>query len=82
MYEPGMKMTKEIYPAVARSKGTTAARAERCMRHSIEAAWERGSMEYQNKWFGYTIDPDRGKPTVGEYVATMARLKREGIGAD
>lgn len=73
----GRMMTKEIYPAVARAAGSTSARVERCMRHAIEKAWSRGSIEAQRKWFGYSIDPERGTPTVGEYVARLARICRE-----
>ena len=49
----------------------------------IESAWRRGTIEVQNKWFGNTINPNTGKPTVGEYVATVARICGEGLpGAD
>lgn len=83
MYVPGMLMTKELYPALARATGSTPSRVERSMRHSIESAWLRCPIEVQNKWFGNTINPNTGKPTVGEYVATVARICGEGLpGAD
>ena len=77
MYEPGMAMTKELYPALAKAVGSTGARVERCMRHSIEKAWSRGSQGAQMKYFGYSIDPQTGKPRVGEYVARLARVCHE-----
>lgn len=70
-------MTREVYPGIARTRGTTASRVERCMRHSIEKAWGRGDVEAQAKYFGFSIDPGKGKPTVGEYVARLARLCHE-----
>jgi two-component system response regulator (stage 0 sporulation protein A) len=76
-YEQGMSLTKELYPAIAKAAGSTPARVERAMRHSIETAWVRGDLDAQRRYFGCTIDPQRGKPTVGEYVATMARICRE-----
>ena len=78
-YRPGMAITKELYPAIAKAHDTTPARAERCMRHSIETAWARGSDLGQLKWFGYTIDPGRGCPTVSEYVARLAKLCHEAV---
>ena len=83
VYEPGMRITKELYPALARAVDSTPSRVERSMRHSIESAWLRSPIEVQNKWFGNTINPNTGKPTVGEYVATVAMICREGLtGAD
>lgn len=83
VYEPGMGLTKELYPALARAVDSTPSRVERSMRHSIESAWLRSPVEVQIKWFGNTINPNTGKPTVGEYVATVARICREGLtGAD
>ena len=77
-YDAGCRMmTKEIYPAIAKAHGTRATAIERMMRHSIEKAWSRNDMEAQVKWFGSSIDPERGKPTVGEYVARLARICRE-----
>jgi two-component system response regulator (stage 0 sporulation protein A) len=47
------------------------------MRHSIERAWERGSIKAQETYFGYSIDPNTGRPTVSEFVARMAKLCHE-----
>lgn len=82
MYRPGMSMTKELYPAIAKAVGSSPSRVERCMRHSIETAWSRGSMTAQLRFFGYTVDPQKGRPTVGEYVAAMARRVHEVEGAE
>ena len=82
LYRPGMSMTKELYPGIAAAVGSTPSRVERSIRHSIETAWQRGSTEVQLRMFGYTVDPQRGKPTVSEYVATMARLIHESESAE
>ena len=81
-YEPGMTMTKDLYPGVAKAVGSTGARVERCMRHSIEKAWMRGSEEARLRYFGNSIDPQSGRPTVGEYVARLARLARQAGGQE
>lgn len=77
MYEPGMALYKELYPAVAKAVGSTASRVERCMRHSIGKAWMRGSTDAQRQYFAFSIDPASGWPTVGEYVARLARICHE-----
>ena len=73
-WEPGMSMTKELYPIVARKCGSTPSRAERAMRHAIATAFERGSIDTINGLFGYSLSPDKGAPTVSDFVARMARV--------
>ena len=77
LYRPGVSMTKELYPAIAKAAGSTTQRVERSMRHSICTAWQRGSFDAQLRYFGCSVDPERGVPTVGEYLARMARICHE-----
>ena len=65
-------MTKELYPAVAREFDTTPSRVERAIRHAIEVAWDRGSLDILVKWFGYTVSNTKGKPTNSEFIALVA----------
>lgn len=65
-------VTKELYPMIADKYQTTPSRVERAIRHAIELAWDRGNVELMNKFFGYTIDVDRGKPTNSEFIAMVA----------
>ncbi|KLU61380.1 stage 0 sporulation protein A [Peptococcaceae bacterium CEB3] len=65
-------VTKELYPMIAEKYETTPSRVERAIRHAIELAWDRGNIELMNKFFGYTIDVDRGKPTNSEFIAMVA----------
>lgn len=71
-------VTKELYPAIAEKYNTTPSRVERAIRHAIELAWDRGNIELINKYFGYTIDVDRGKPTNSEFIAMVADRLRVG----
>lgn len=71
-------VTKELYPMVAEKYDTTASRVERAIRHAIELAWDRGNVDMMNKYFGYTIDIDRGKPTNSEFIAMIADKLRIG----
>jgi two-component system response regulator (stage 0 sporulation protein A) len=65
-------VTKALYPAVAKKFSTTASRVERAMRNAIETAWNRGNIETLQKFFGYTIATDKGKPTNSEFIAMIA----------
>ncbi len=65
-------ITKQLYPSVAKSFGTTPSRVERAIRHAIEVAWDRGDLETLQKFFGYTVSNAKGKPTNSEFIAMIA----------
>ena len=69
-------ITKGLYPAVAKDFNSTPSRVERSIRHAIEVCWTRGDYEVLTEYFGNTVDPDRGKPTNGEFIARMANIIR------
>jgi len=71
-------ITKELYPSIAEKYETTPSRVERAIRHAIELAWDRGNVEMMNKFFGYTINIERGKPTNSEFIAMIADKLRMG----
>lgn len=71
-------VTKELYPTVAQKYQTTPSRVERAIRHAIEVAWSRGNIDAIHRFFGYTVDYERGKPTNSEFIAMVAdRLRME-----
>ena len=75
-------VTKVLYPAVAKKFATTPSRVERAIRHAIEVAWDRGDLETLQKYFGYTVNSCKGKPTNSEFIAMIAdhlSLKRKSI---
>ena len=57
---------------MAKQFATTTSRVERAIRHAIEVAWDRGDLETLNRYFGYTISRQRGKPTNSEFIAMIA----------
>jgi len=65
-------VTKELYPTIALKYQTTPSRVERAIRHAIELAWDRGNVDMMTKFFGYTINLERGKPTNSEFIAMVA----------
>ena len=65
-------VTKVLYPEVAKRFGTTPSRVERAICHAIEVAWDRGDIETLQKYFGYTVNSAKGKPTNSEFIAMIA----------
>ena len=65
-------VTKVLYPEVAKRFNTTASRVERAIRHAIEVAWDRGDLETLQKYFGYTVNSAKGKPTNSEFIAMIS----------
>ena len=63
---------KALYPDVAAYFHTTPSRVERAIRHAIEVGWSRGNIEVLEKYFGYSTNPNRGKPTNSAFIATIS----------
>lgn len=65
-------VTKILYPEIAKKNYTSSSRVDRAIRHAIEVAWGRGSLEVIDELFGYTISTGKGKPTNSEFIALIA----------
>ena len=66
------QITKQLYPDIAKTFGTTPSRVERAIRHAIEVAWSRGQIDSVDGIFGYTVSAAKGKPTNSEFIAMIA----------
>lgn len=66
------RITKLLYPEIAKRYKTTGSRVERAIRHAIEVAWTRGNIDTIDEIFGYTISASKAKPTNSEFIAMMA----------
>ena len=66
------RITKELYPGIARRFDTTASKVERAMRHAIEVAWTRGRLDAVNQMYGYRVFAREDKPTNGEFIAMVS----------
>lgn len=69
-------ITTHIYPMIAQHFDTSSRRVERSIRHAIETTFNAGDYQAIYEIFGNTIDPQRGKPTNGEFVAQLAERVR------
>ncbi len=65
------QITKSLYPKIAFKYNTTPSRVERAIRHAIEVAWLRGNAGLINELFGYTVNPEKGRPTNSEFIALI-----------
>jgi two-component system response regulator (stage 0 sporulation protein A) len=65
-------VTKELYPAVAKTFSTTPSRVERAIRHAIVTAWARGNAEMLRSFFYCQPGSKTGRPTNSEFIATIA----------
>ena len=66
------RITKELYPSIARRFDTSASKVERAMRHAIEVAWSRGRLDAVNRMYGSKVFSPEDKPTNGEFIALVA----------
>lgn len=75
-----------LYPMIAQRHGMTAAGVERSLRLWVESTWMHGSLEALNRFFGASVDPEKGKPTNREFLCgvqawltqAMQRLRQQG----
>lgn len=65
----GGRITKEIYPAVARLYGANSAQVERAIRHAIDRSWERGMLQDSG------LFQSGKRPSNGEMIMTLAARK-------
>lgn len=70
---PGIK-TCQIYKDVAALVNTTNYRAERSIRHAIERGFDNLDPETIFRYFGNTISPSKGKPTIGQFISRICHL--------
>lgn len=78
--EDGMyihNITFGLYPQLAATFDTTAARVERAIRHLVEVVWARGDLDTLQRYFGNTVGPERGKPTNSEFIARLVNVARQ-----
>ncbi len=71
---------KGLYALVAKTCNTTPPSVERAIRHAIETAWERCDYDVLIGYFGNTVNPDKGKPTNGEFIARVSNIIRGELG--
>ena len=64
-------LTHGLYPLIARRHGLSPAAVERSLRLCVESIWSRGSIDALDRFFGASVDPERGKPTNREFLCRL-----------
>lgn len=72
-------ITTKFYPQLGEKlgNGNSGSKVERAIRHAIEVAFNNVNPVVLYSYFGNTINPNKGKPTNKEFIATMAQHIRE-----
>lgn len=60
-----------LYPLIAQRHGMTAAAVERSLRLCVESTWMHGSLSALERFFGASVDPEKGKPTNREFLCRV-----------
>ena len=66
------RITKELYPGVAKRFGATPSKVERAMRHAIEVAWNRGRLDTVNRMYGHRLFEKNDRPSNSEFISCVA----------
>lgn len=61
-------LSHRLYPLIARRHRMTPSAVERSLRLCVESTWSRGELTRLERFFGSSVDPDRGKPTNREFL--------------
>lgn len=62
------EITKELYPRIARTYGTTASRVEQSIRHVLKCTWESGCQDELEQLFGFRA---KRKTCNSEFISTI-----------
>ena len=77
--EYASKVTTDLYPKLAEDFNTTPTKVERTIRHSIEVAFNKGTISNIDKVLEIDAFPNNWKPTNSELIALLAdRMILEG----
>ena len=66
------KITKDIYPEIAKKFNSTPSRVERAIRHALEISWNNNKSNVSSLVFGSPIVFYDKRPTNSEFIASIA----------
>ncbi len=70
--DPGVAMTKELYPAVAKRHGVSPDAVEKAMRTAVRTAYNRGDPEQWRRLFGTDRTGRIPLPANGQFLSRLA----------
>ena len=72
-------IVKGLYTDIGRPFGDNASRVERCIRGTIEAAFNNVTDDYLYELFGNTVSAEKGRPTTSQFISLVANEVRDGL---
>ena len=70
-------LSELLYPDIEKRFDTTGTRVERAIRHMIDVAWCRADPDAVDRYFGNTVDPEKGRPTVKAFLVRITYIVRK-----
>ncbi|MBQ8653342.1 MAG: hypothetical protein IJ507_00260 [Clostridia bacterium] len=67
----GEDLRGRLYPLLGRRHALTGAAVERRLRLAVESTWNHSSLAALERFFGHSVDPERGKPTNREFICRV-----------
>lgn len=64
----------KLYDEIAEEFGTTRSRIDRSVRNLIEKTWLTGDIDVLKHYFGNTVDPNKGKPTINLFMTRLCNV--------
>ena len=75
--QPDISITKELYPRVGASSGSSAIQVERVIRSAIQAAWTQAGSKSWGQLFPCEPDGTVPRPSNGQLIARLSEELRE-----
>lgn len=72
--EPGLQVTKNVYPDVGKAAGGNAQSVEKAIRTAIAAAWEQRDNDIWRRYFAPGPDGQVPRPTNSEFLTRLADI--------
>ena len=67
-----LRVTAEVYPAIAAARNTTKACVERALRNAIEVTFANAKIRQLDEYYPFPFDRKKGRPTNTEFLTNMA----------
>lgn len=74
------RITKELYPFIARTTGQTSIQVERNIRYAIEQMWQTADPETVELYFGRSIAARKSRPSNAIFLCTLAEYICKALG--
>ncbi|NLB62390.1 MAG: hypothetical protein GX802_08285 [Clostridiales bacterium] len=75
-FSPRATLKWDVFPKMEKIFNSSRVNIDRSMRYAIETAWNSGDINTQQELFGYTIDEEKGKPEVREFISMLGQHMR------